>query len=1017
MAYDAVGVENGREILERLGMSENEEGLDAGDVAGFGVDMALDPWNLILPGLGLAGGALGGMKAAKYLNRAKGLGGQIDELPDFLKLMRQEDASSALAGLSDDGARAAAFNGGPIVNYDGYQSFRDGNMLINPWDEQPTATGQFQKFLDGPEPNLTQQAMRDNPENTLKLIDELKAAAGVPSQPSPDDILDILRGRGGGPTNNMGWGDDLGPPPPGPHTPADHINLHQVPEAKDLDFLQSQIDNLDDIPDLDDWVDIKADLEDIAVGYFGSKGPDKKRAAEMLDHLKEMLWRTHPEIFQNNARNMPDILRRRAFKDGLGGPGAQPPKPPQGPGPGPLPKHPMQSPDDILRRIDDPGHAGPIPPHQAPEEILERLQGGGHQFFGDDMMGDPMRGPESQFSPTKDMLPGGGQGELAPQGLLEAPIDPFSSGLDRAMEGLQGRGVMGDELLTRLPKMGVRQAELEDRGIIEFLRGKGKVSRGQLDEHLAANPMAQYEKVVAGGQDAGLAYEAALLEDAKNLDLHKYGSPENVPLGGSWEKSFSQHSVHELEDMGMMDKFWREYKDAFGGKPTQMSDIKGSTRDTAWQEYAIPGGDDYQEMALVLKRGETEFGPPGAGGIQRDVSTFTGQHSGFPDDTFAHIRYDTRHTPDGKKGYLLHEAQSDWHQQAGEVAKSAAAGRLGIPWKLKDDDYAGTFDEVAEALNLPARPSSPEVWRGKEVAEWDKMVMSEHKKAIRKEARVGDGYKMSAAERKALRDRGSELHKSISKSMSLDGKARNSSSEHLHGLRTTAMNMVGGNDPGQLDRFISSQAKGYRIPERDLTEYLNIHMELMGKHRLPDAPLKQDWDTLAFKELVDRAVKDGMDFVAIAPGERIADKVSALGNDSYKGIVKFMEDVLPKKINKALKRDKNGKLEIIKVAGFRGLSGQAKKDQTDMLAELSQRMHTSGVAEAEIDNLEKMFTAINHEVDSARDLPVYALRLTPDIKKSISRKGQSLYSLAPLAAGGGAAAMAGSDVLSRLQEN
>jgi hypothetical protein len=452
MAYDAVGVENGREILERLGMSENEEGLDAGDVAGFGVDMALDPWNLILPGLGLAGGALGGMKAAKYLNRAKGLGGQIDELPDFLKLMRQEDASSALAGLSDDGARAAAFNGGPIVNYDGYQSFRDGNMLINPWDEQPTATGQFQKFLDGPEPNLTQQAMRDNPENTLKLIDELKAAAGVPSQPSPDDILDILRGRGGGPTNNMGWGDDLGPPPPGPHTPADHINLHQVPEAKDLDFLQSQIDNLDDIPDLDDWVDIKADLEDIAVGYFGSKGPDKKRAAEMLDHLKEMLWRTHPEIFQNNARNMPDILRRRAFKDGLGGPGAQPPKPPQGPGPGPLPKHPMQTPDDILKRINDPGHAGPIPPHQAPEEILERLQGGGHQFFGDEMIGDPMRGPESQFSPTKDMLPG-------------FTDRPFT---DPELDVIKGAGWTKD----KSGKMWPRDDTDEERMLIRLLDGK-----------------------------------------------------------------------------------------------------------------------------------------------------------------------------------------------------------------------------------------------------------------------------------------------------------------------------------------------------------------------------------------------------------------------------------------------------------------------------------------------------------------------------------------------------------------
>jgi hypothetical protein len=636
-------------------------------------------------------------------------------------------------------------------------------------------------------------------------------------------------------------------------------------------------------------------------------------------------------------------------------------------------------------------------------------------------------------------------GELAPQGLLEAPIDPFRSGLDDAMAGLQGGKFMGQDLLNRLPKLGVRQAEMEDRGLIEFLRSNQKVSRGQLDEHLAANPMAQYEREVFGSKghdDAMRAWEqtrtdlaSAQVSEAHELDKFNAALPDSDPRSRiqGWGRRMERDVVHGPISGADQDVFNRTYLKSMGELPqsalTLSAERPKGLNLPSYDNYAIPGGDDYQEVALVLRRGDTEFGAPGAGGIQRDVSTYTGQHSGFPDNTFAHIRYDTRRTPDGKKGYLLHEAQSDWHQQAGEVAKSAAAGRLGSPWKLKDDDYAGTFDEVAEALNLPARPSSPEVWRGKEVAEWDKMVMSEHKKAIRKEARVGDGYKMSAAERKALRDRGSELHKSISKSMSLDGKARNSSSEHLHGLRTTAMNMVGGNDPGQLDRFISSQAKGYRIPERDLTEYLNIHMELMGKHRLPDAPLKQDWDTLAFKELVDRAVKDGMDFVAIAPGERIADKVSALGQDSYKGIVKFMEDVLPKKVNKALKRDKNGKLEIIELAGFKGPSGEALKKQEDILSEISLRWNklvsddnisfpvnrskTSPYAQ----NLDRQMEVIQQDLNSLRDLPVYALVLTPALKKAISSKPQSLYSLAPLAAGAGSGALGGADVLSRLQDN
>lgn len=59
----------GREMLEEWGvLGENEEGLDTGDVAGFGVDVVVDPLNLI--GLGLAGKTARGAKAAKASNQS-----------------------------------------------------------------------------------------------------------------------------------------------------------------------------------------------------------------------------------------------------------------------------------------------------------------------------------------------------------------------------------------------------------------------------------------------------------------------------------------------------------------------------------------------------------------------------------------------------------------------------------------------------------------------------------------------------------------------------------------------------------------------------------------------------------------------------------------------------------------------------------------------------------------------------------------------------------------------------------
>lgn len=63
----------GREMLEEWGvLGENTEGLDAGDVAGFGADLLFDPLNLF-GGLGLASKASKGAKVAKANKASKAM--------------------------------------------------------------------------------------------------------------------------------------------------------------------------------------------------------------------------------------------------------------------------------------------------------------------------------------------------------------------------------------------------------------------------------------------------------------------------------------------------------------------------------------------------------------------------------------------------------------------------------------------------------------------------------------------------------------------------------------------------------------------------------------------------------------------------------------------------------------------------------------------------------------------------------------------------------------------------------
>jgi hypothetical protein len=99
---------------------------------------------------------------------------------------------------------------------------------------------------------------------------------------------------------------------------------------------------------------------------------------------------------------------------------------------------------------------------------------------------------------------------------------------------------------------------------------------------------------------------------------------------------------------------------------------------TQYDEYQLPGGKDYQELTIGLKR-------PGGNFTQKELDTgyrqhpdgsvtpvpgdqsrrFTGGH--WPeDDVLAHTRYNTRDI-DGEKTMHLEEVQSDWLQKGRKV--------------------------------------------------------------------------------------------------------------------------------------------------------------------------------------------------------------------------------------------------------------------------------------------------------------------------------------------------------------
>ena len=129
------------------------------------------------------------------------------------------------------------------------------------------------------------------------------------------------------------------------------------------------------------------------------------------------------------------------------------------------------------------------------------------------------------------------------------------------------------------------------------------------------------------------------------------------------------------------------------------SDILGSGEGaTRFKDYALPGGDDYQEMLLTLPN-------PNYVGLQK--TDFLSSHFDEP-NILAHGRYDTRQI-DGDKTYFIQEIQSDWHQQGRKRGYN-------IPEKKRVIKLSGFDNRIRLGGEGPPVPDAPfkatEKWSG-----------------------------------------------------------------------------------------------------------------------------------------------------------------------------------------------------------------------------------------------------------------------------------------------------------------
>lgn len=111
---------------------------------------------------------------------------------------------------------------------------------------------------------------------------------------------------------------------------------------------------------------------------------------------------------------------------------------------------------------------------------------------------------------------------------------------------------------------------------------------------------------------------------------------------------------------------------------------------TRWDSLKLPGGEKYQEnlQKLSIKTSENERLANGQQPLISPEDNFMHQHWADEANVLLHERFDHRTDAEGKSGVMLHEMQSDWHQQGQKKGYKEAPPTKAFQLWLDDDRNA-----------------------------------------------------------------------------------------------------------------------------------------------------------------------------------------------------------------------------------------------------------------------------------------------------------------------------------------
>jgi hypothetical protein len=302
------------------------------------------------------------------------------------------------------------------------------------------------------------------------------------------------------------------------------------------------------------------------------------------------------------------------------------------------------------------------------------------------------------------------------------------SAAERATVNLKQERGSASQMLAMIKKSGVKQEELAELGLDQFLEGNRKVTKDEIIDHLVENQIT-VEETVLGGKDfspAGEIREVSVGEAKQLLNesvpLHYWREENGSAIAIDHMMQLSPHALENHTDAGYL---IRTGGVDVGGRPDAnyvnpaMQQRQVATKHASYVEPGAVEG-SYRELLLRLPKERTtsarlnklaqdEYGKPWDELLesqQLDLTDETGNpnvyqggHYGEHPNVLAHVRFNDRVSDHGKT-LNIEEIQSDLHQEGRKKGyrDNKAHARLSEELKVAKSEYEKVAAEWHEAL-------------------------------------------------------------------------------------------------------------------------------------------------------------------------------------------------------------------------------------------------------------------------------------------------------------------------------